>query len=268
MRLQKLILIIVAILFTACKTQEDIRRDKTMENISEKISQTQQSTASNSARFQSLEEQMLKLNGAVEEMAHNKGQDSKEVLLLKERLNQLDEVNKKQSENIKLLADKVNEQSKYIEQVVKSLSDLAEKKEAEAKEAPKKKAEKVESEKDNSIKGALAKYKAHEYEDAKNTFESLLENSKLKKKDKSTAVYYLGLIQYKEKKYEDAKIYFSRVFTEFPDSTYCAPALLNLAKTFTQLKSKEEAKQTLDELISRFPKSKEAVEGAKLKTKI
>jgi TolA-binding protein len=50
-----------------------------------------------------------------------------------------------------------------------------------------------------------------------------------------------------------------------PDSTYAPSALYNLAKTFMELKSKEEAKLTIDELVSRFPKSKEAAKAQKLK---
>lgn len=266
----KLICILSLVLFTACKTQEDIRREKAMDNISEKINQTQQISASSTARFQTLEEQITKLTGSVEEFAHNKGNDQKEVLLLKDRINQLEEENKKQTENIKILADKVNEQTHYIEQVIKTLSDLT-----DGKEAPKKKSEKNEVEKKDranndstpSILNAIALYKEKNYEASKVMFEELLDG-KIKKKDKSQALFYMGMIEYKAKKFDDAKIYFSRLYTEIPDSSFAPGALLNLAKSFTQLKAKDEAKQTLDELITRFPKSKEAIEGAKLKTKI
>lgn len=273
MKFNKTFLVLALLALSACKTQEDIRREKSLENINEKISQTQQLSANANARFLSLEEQMTKLNGSVEELAHNKGSDQKEVLLLKDRVNQLEEANKKQAENIKILADKVNEQTHYIEQVIKSLSDLS-----ESKESPKKKSEKenkdgkdakeAKAEQGNDLKAALDLYKEKKYDETKNLLENLLENSKMKKKDKATAVYYLGLVNFKTKKYDDAKIYFSRLFTEFPDSSYSAGALLNLAKTFTQLKAKDEAKQTLDELITRFPKSKEGIEAAKLKAKL
>jgi len=264
----KLIGILTLVLFTACKTQEDIRRERAMENISEKINQTQQISASATARFQTLEEQITKLTGSVEELAHNKGNDQKDVLLLKDRINQLEEENKKQSDNIKILADKVNEQTHYIEQVIKTLSDLT-----DGKEAPKKKSEKNEVEKKEktssapSIENAIALYKEKNYDSAKVMLEELLDG-KLKKKEKSQALFYMGMIEFKEKKFDEAKVYFSRLYTEIPDSSFAPGALLNLAKSFTQLKAKDEAKQTLDELITRFPKSKEAQEAAKLKTKM
>ena len=264
-----IIALIALSLFFGCKTQEDIRRDRTMETINEKIIETQQGTASVNVRFQNLEDQVAKLNGSTEEITHNSGTQQKDIQNLKERITTLEAIAKKQSENISLLADKVNEQTKYIEQVIKSLADLNAKREAEIAQAQKAKTEKIEVvEKEQTVKQGIAKYKAKHYSEAKTILSDLVENAALKKKDKAAALLYLGLIEYHDKKYEDAKIYFSKLFTEMPDSSFAPSALLNLAKTFTNLKSKEEAKQTIDELVTRFPKSKEAAEGTTLKEKL
>jgi TolA-binding protein len=265
MKISSKILLLAILLISACKTQEDIRREKTMENINEKISQTQQSNANTSTRFQIIEDQVAKLTGSIDELTHNKGQDQKDFLLLKEKVTQLDETNRKQNEYIKQLNEKLNDQTKYIEQVVKSLAELSEK--ANKEEEPKKKDEKN-STKEATIKSAIVKFKANHLSDAKEILEEQLENKKLKSKDKAMALYYLGLIEFKSKKYEESKVYFSKLFTEYPDSTYNPSALLNLAKTFSLLKSHEEAKQTIEELISRYPKTKEAQEGAKIKSKL
>ena len=119
-----------------------------------------------------------------------------------------------------------------------------------------------------TVKGAIAKFKARDLNGSKEILVSLVDSKKLKKKEKEAALFYLGMIQFKEKNFEEAKVYFSKLFSEYPDSSYGASTLLNLAKSFIQLKSKEEASQSLDELITRYPKSKEAQEGAKLKNKI
>lgn len=248
----------------ACKTQEDIRREKTVDSLNEQVAQTQKSTANANSRFMALEEEMAKLTGKVEEGAHNRQQEIKEAAMIKERLANLEETNKKQTEFIKALNEKVQEQTKYIEQVISSLSALTEQKDSKKKEV------KEDSSASNvvSIKNAVAKFKANDFEEAKSMFSSLLENKKTKKKDKETCIYYLGMSEFKTKNYEEAKVYFSRLFSENPESTYAASTLLNLARTFLQLKSKDEARQTLDELISSYPKTKEAQEGAKLKAKI
>lgn len=263
-RLQLLFVLSLILVLPACKTQEDIRREKTVENLNEQVALTQKSTANANSRFMALEEEMAKLTGKIEESSHNRQQEIKDTALIKERLANLEETNKKQTEFMKALNEKIQDQSKYIEQVISSLSSLN-----EQKEQAKKKESKEESNSDvASIKGAVAKYKAKELEGAKDMFLILLDNKKIKKKDKETAFYYLGMIEYKGKNFEEAKVYFSKLFSENPDSTYGASTLLNLAKSFLQLKSKEEARQSLDELITRYPKSKEAQEGAKLKTKI
>lgn len=271
-RLQLVAFLAVLITLTACKTQEDIRREKTVENLNEQVAQTQKSTASASARFTSIEEQLAKLTGQIEESSHHKQQDNKEAALLKERMASLEETSKKQTEYLKALNEKVQEQSSYIEQVIKSLSSMTD----GQKESGKKKESKNNNEDKSdeqiaavpSVKLGLAQYKARELEGAKATFLELLESKKTKKKDKEAAFHYLGQIEFRNKNYEESKVYFSKLFSENPESAFGAAALLGLAKSFIQLKSTEEASQSLDELISRFPKSKEAIEGAKLKTKL
>lgn len=267
------IILSLALLFllSSCKTQEDIRREKTVDSLNEQVAQTQKTTADTSARFTTLEEQLAKLNGTMEENAHNKQQDNKELLLLKERLTALEDNNKKQNEYIKAINDKLQDQSKYIDQVIKSLSALSEQRDQKDKEeqtVSKKKESKEKNDETPTIKTSIAKYKTKDLDGAKESFLQVLDGKKIKKKDKETAYHYLGMIEYKNKNYEGAKVYFSKLFSENQNSTYAPSTLLNLAKSFLQLKSKDEAMQSLDELIARFPKSKEANEGVKLKAKI
>ena len=256
MKRTSLLLIPILLILFSCKTQEDIKRDRTVDSINEQLVQTQKSTANTGTRFQNLEEQVARMSGSLEEVNHARSQDQKDIASLKERFNMAEETNKKQTEYIKELNDKIQEQSKYIEQVIKSLSGLAER--------PEKKNPAKEAVEEATLKNGLEKYKAHDFEASKIILEKVLENKKLKKKEKAAALHTLGLIEFQNKNYEEAKIYFSRVFTEMPDSNFVPSALLNLAKSFIQLKSKDEAKQTIDELISRFPKSKEAIKAKKL----
>lgn len=256
---KSLLLIPFLIILFSCKTQEDIKRDKTVETINEQLVQTQKSTASTSTRFQNLEEQVARMSGMIEEVNHARKQDQKELAAVKERLNIEEDLNRKQNDYLKELTEKMQEQTKYIEQVIKSLSGLAErpKEKASTKDAV--------ADEEATLKNALDKYKAKDYEGAKTILETLLANKKLKKKDKAQAMLTMGQIEYKNKNYEEAKIYFSRIFTEMPNSSLVPAALFNLAKTFTELKARDEAKQTIDELISRYPKSKEAEKAQKLK---
>ena len=118
MKSSRLILIALSLMvLSSCKTQEDIRREKTVENLNEEIQQTKKTALSGNSRFMSIEEQLSRLTGMVEESNHSKSQ-------LNERINTLEEANKKQVEYLKALTEKVNNQSGYIEEVIETLSKL------------------------------------------------------------------------------------------------------------------------------------------------
>lgn len=269
-RSQILICALLLVTFTGCKTQEDIRRERTVEALNEEIQQTKKNTASGNNRFQAIEEQMSRLTGQVEEANHNRAQSIKDNQALNDRITALEDANKKQVEYLKALTEKVNNQSGYIEEVLEKLKALSER--PVEKASSKKKAVNpdsvdsvVDDEAPATFSSGMEKYRAKDYEAAKEIFQVVAENKKASKKNREGATHHLGMIEYKNKNYDSAKVYFSKVFSDNPDSTFAPAALLNLGKTFTQLKSKEEANMTYDELIARFPKSKEAQEAAKLK---
>ncbi|MBC7713389.1 MAG: tetratricopeptide repeat protein [Rhizobacter sp.] len=271
-RSQIFICSLILLLAASCKTQEDIRREQTVQNLNEEVQQTKKTTANGNSRFNAIEEQMNRLNGQIEESNHNSSKQAQENKQQSDRIAALEEANKKQVEYLKALTEKVNNQSGYIEEVIASLAKLS--KESAEKPAAKKKAVKDddavvavsdESDVPATFDNGLKKFKDKKYSDARDIFEKVSENKKASKKNREGATHYLGMIELKNKKYEAAKVYFSKVFSENPNSPFAPASLLNLGKTFTQLKSKEEANMTYDELISRFPKSKEAQEAAKLK---
>ncbi len=268
-RSQILICAFLVIFVSACKTQEDIRRERTVETLNEEVQQTKKAAASGNTRFQSIEEQVSRLQGQLEESNHARLQSTKDNQALNERINFLEKANKEQVEYLKALTEKVNNQSGYIEEVLEKLKVLAEK--PAEKPAAKKKAVSPDSvdlddeDLPSTFENGMKKFRAKEYETAKNIFKDVTENKKASKKNREGSTLYLGMTEFKLKNYESAKVYFSKVFSENPESTFAPQALLNLGKTFTQLKSKDEASMTYDELISRFPKSKEAQEAQKLK---
>ena len=131
-----LLLIALTLTLSACKTQEDIRRERTVENLNEQIQQTQKSTAGVSSRFTSLEEQLARLNGQVEELGQQRAQALKDNQALNQRLNEMEEGHKKQVEYLKALTEKVNNQSGYIEEVIETLAKLTKEEERPSKKKP------------------------------------------------------------------------------------------------------------------------------------
>ena len=113
-RTQILICALTLVTFVGCKTQEEIRREQTVQNLNEEIQQTKKSAATGNSRFMAIEDQVSRLTGLVEEANHNRSQSTKENQQLNDRLNALEETHKKQVEFIKALTEKVNNQSGYI----------------------------------------------------------------------------------------------------------------------------------------------------------
>ena len=265
-RSQMFICTLILVIFAGCKTQEDIRREQTVQNMNTEIQETKKTAASGNTRFQSIEEQLQRMTNQVEESNHNRSQTMKENQALQERINVLEESNKKSVEYIQALTEKVNNQSGYIEEVISSLAKLTDK---PASSSSKKKSVKPDSVNDVEVPATfdngLKAFKANEYAQSKEIFTDVAANKKASKKNREGATHYLGMIELKAKNYDAAKVHFSKVFSDNPNSVFAPMALLNLGKTFKATKSKEEANMTFDELISRFPKSKEATEAAKLK---
>lgn len=260
------LLLAVILVNQGCKTQADIQRDRTVETLNQQIVSNQKSNANSNLRLQTIEEQVQKLTGMLDEAQFKNSEGKKEYQVLQEKLATMEENDRKQNEAIRLLSERVAEQTKYLEDVIKSLNTLS-----DQKPRAEKKSELlvgVDSKNEISVQEGIRLYKAKSYDDAKEIFSQLVDNKKTKRKDKERSLQYLGLIEFKKKNFEEAKVYFSRLFSDYPESTYNATGLLFLARSFSELKQKEEAKFTLDELLTRFPNSSEAKEASKLKTKL
>lgn len=270
------IFLVSLLAFASCKTQEDIRREKAVESLNEELQQTKKSAFTGNSRLNSVEEQLAKVTGLTEEMAHNKAQMIKDNQALNERIVTLEENQKRQSEVLKTLSEKTVEQQTYIAEVLSELKKLTEK--PSEKFSSKKKGIKPDSveldlEEDGALKtnneptleNGLLKFKAKNFEDAKEIFSQVIDNKRSNKKAREAALHHLGVIEFKNKNYEAAKVHLSKLFSGNPESKYAAATLLFLGKTFKALKSNEEAEMTFAELKERFPKSKEAQEASKIK---
>ena len=72
------------------------------------------------------------------------------------------------------------------------------------------------------------------------------------------------MIAFMDKQDEKALVYFSKLFTQYPKSPYIRNGLLFLGKTFKRSGQVEEAKETFNQLVSQFPKTRQAKEASKL----
>ncbi|MBK24475.1 MAG: hypothetical protein CME70_10810 [Halobacteriovorax sp.] len=243
-----LALFIVTIFLNGCKTQEEIAQGQMVENLNLQVSEAQKLTAEATVRMQQLEERMNSITGQVEESGHQRQTTTqKQIDELKAKLLVVEENNKTLNTDIASIKQSLEEQKAYLDKVLKSLTKIS-------KAKPKKK-------KLSEYDAAMAAYKKGQYKKAKSMLQELIEKKKVKGSKRARALHNLGMSLYILKEDDQVLIYFSKLFTDYPKSGYNKNGLLFLGKSFQRMKKNEEAKQTLNELISRFPKAKQAKEA-------
>lgn len=240
------LIVLFALSIYGCKTAEEIKREKTVDTLSVQMKDSQKLSASSISRIGALEEKVGVLNGKIEEkdyfLTENQKALQKEIVLLKTAVS-------KNTLNIEEINKKLDEQKKYLNQVLSTLAEISGK-------HPGKKV--------SPYKRATSLYRKGRYSQAKKIYSKLLKSKKLRGKTKQHVLHNMGMIEFIQKRYTDSLVYFSRLFTKYPKSVYNPNGLLFLAKSFEKLNQKDRAKQTLHELIKRFPKKKSAKKAKKM----
>jgi len=257
----KLLILITLLTLGACKTQEEIQREQIVDNLSIQMVENQKLTADSKVRLQGIEESLGMLTGQFEDTSH----DTKQLLLkqiysLTEKVTLLEEREKNSQNTLDVtqkrltsIEDQLITQDKYLKKLLATLSGKVKKK-------SKKKMSKYDS--------AMFDYKKGRYKRAKSKLESLEGNKRIKGSKRARVLHNLGMISFIKKDDNSATAYFGKLFREFEKSNYNANGLLFLSKSLNRLGQKEQAKQTLQELIMRFPKSKKVKEAKKLLSKL
>lgn len=240
-------LLLLILLFTSCKTREDIAREKLVNNMNSQMQDSQKLNADFTIRLQNLEDRLANVAGKVEESTYETQKTlDQRIQSLEEKLKLIEDTQKTQSEEMTKLEAQIKEQSSYIKDVLSGLKTIT-----------KGKGSSKSSKKLGAYDQAMLDYKKGRYKSAKDGLLDLLNGNKVKGARQLRVIHNLGMIAYMDKENDKALAYFSRLFTEAPKSGYNKNGLLYLAKTFKRLNKKEEAKQTLQELLNRFPKARQ-----------
>ena len=258
---QSIILITIFLFFTSCKRTEELQREQMVDGLSIQMVQNQKISAEGKIRLQKLEQRIDQFNGILEEQGHKVDQDYKSrIKLQQDKMALLEEayqITKSEQDEFKKriekLESKVQGQKKYIDDVLKMLNKITKK--------PKSKRV---SKKQSKYKQAFAHYSNRSYDSAFNLFIGLEKNKKIKGNKRARVLHGMGMIYFIRKKYDNAIVYFSRLFADHPTAPYTTNGLLYLAKTLKASGEKDQAIQTLKELIKRYPKSKKIPEAKKL----
>lgn len=150
------------------------------------------------------------------------------------------------AENKKLIAklsDELDDQKKYVKKVNRSLGKIA-------NSGP-------------SLAKANALFEKSKMKEAKEAYLEVLEEGKINAAQKNAVYYNLGIINYRNKEYDTAMTYFSKIYTKYPRSSYAPRALLYIARSFDKSGKNAEANAAYGEVVKNYPKSSQAKKAKK-----
>ena len=239
------------IIATGCiKTADQVNREKKLDNISEQVKDSQGLVADMANMLRDMQAQLDKQHGKLEEIEHQStGVDVKKMNetlnLMKTQNESLAEENKEMKTQMLGLQDEMKAQREFMEKVTKSLGSMKE-------EPAQKKSEKTDLEK------ALTFIKENKYKEARELLEPIIDDKELSPGDKNKVLHSMGKVEFYTKNYEQAMVYFSKVFTRYPKSSFAPNALLFIGKSLKAMNKKAEAKEAFEQVKANYASSPDA----------
>lgn len=240
-------MIFCSLLFVGCQTQEDIQRDQKLQNLQSQIEDRQSLYSTYTDRIQALEERLSGVTGKVEESEFERNQK------IGGKLENFEERIKALEESLIEIKETQKAQGDYIKKVLDSLEKMS-KKTSKASRSKKK----------SPFANAMSHYRSGRYKTAKQELLELVGDKKLNADQRANVLHNLGMIAFMDKEDDKALVYFSKLFTQYPKSAYIRNGLLFLGKTFQRSGQTAEAKETFNQLISEFPKTRQGLEAKKI----
>lgn len=242
----------ILLLLTSCfKTADQIKREKAVDQMSVQLEQSSQMVAELTQQVNNLQNSLANTTGQIQEIDHFQKKSTEEQTLamhqsisqLQAQVKALAEEEAENKKRIALLNSELEEQKKYTRKITKSLSKLA-----------------ASSSADRGATYAQANklFEASKMSEAKAAYLDVLEAGKINAAQRNAVWYNLGLINYRDKKYDDAVTYFSKIYTKWPRSSYAPRALLYIARSFAKDGKTAEANAAFSEVIKNYPDSSQA----------
>ena len=238
-------IIIVSLSLSGCKTTEQIRQEKRVDDLAVL-------SADYDGRLQTLEASVQRLHGQLEESEHQAQtaatQDlqnlQKTVDLLAAQFKALQDTQQEQAKLLQEIKTQLNTQQKYIGDVASSLTALGPKN--------------TNSPWQTNFDLGQKYFKENKYDKALSLLLPLLQEKAIKGKQRSSLLYSLGSMAYAQKDNDQAIYYLGTLYQEFPKSSYNQNGLWMLGKSFQRQGQNDKAIATWEELQTSFPKTKKA----------
>ena len=241
----------VVALATSCKTAEDIRRDKLVDTHDAQMRHFQEKFSSNSHLLQEHQDRLNQMYGQFEEQQHQERQrleqeGQERAAALQEMASTLAQL----QERMDTVEKNQKEQARFIKMATAHLKDMAKK-----RSKPKKKK--------SSYQKAMGLLDKGQHAKAERLFLQVLGQKNLRPSRWVRTHHGLGLINYRKKKYEQAMIHMSKVYTKYPRSSKAPSALFTIAQCFLKQGKVQEGREALKQLATQYPKEKKLVQKAK-----
>lgn len=248
--------LLLLLLISGCKSQEEIKQEQMIENMSMQMVQNQKLAAELTVRVQSLEQKLNVTTGQLEEQGHEKDQSFNKkmeelqaaVKLQSEKQTNLVERSEQDHDEMLVLKQELVDQKSFVEQVLKTLKKIT----GKSKQA-----------KLSTYDRAMKNYRKGRYKTANPLLGQLYKNKKIKGNKRARVIHNLGMIAFMNKKHADASTYFSKLYVKFPNAPYLANGLYYLGLSFQKLNKNENAIQIYKTLIKKFPKSNSSKKAKK-----
>jgi TolA-binding protein len=252
--MKSLFILILPLLLTSCfKTAEDIAREKKVDEMSVQLEQSQQLVADLTTQVQMLQTQLATYTGQMEEQTYSQRTEQEKRLKTWQELSaQMDTVNKLvegQDKDLNAMKKELSDQKAYLQKVLKALKTTAS----------------SSSRGGSSLQDAHKLFEKNKLKEAKSAYLAVLDEGKIGAAKRNGVYYNLGLINYWNKSYDDAISFFSKIYTNYPKSSYAPRALYYIGYSLEKSGEKDAAKQAFGELVEKYPKSSQA---KKVKEKI
>lgn len=242
------LLLVLSIMFSSCfKTAEEIKREKL---IDQQLDQSSKIIANLTIQLSDLKGGLATTSGQIEEIDHKRKQYSEEQKLtysqsiaqLTEQVKNLTEEHLKTQSQVANLSKQVQTQKKYISKVTGALSKMND-------SPPSGK---------NLLKKAHKSFEKNKKKQALTLYHQVLQESKISNAQKNHVYFNIGLLNFWNKKYNDALVYFSKIYTKYPKSSFAPRSLLYIARSFNKTNKADAANASYAELIKNYPKNKHA----------
>lgn len=244
-----LLLLSLSLSFTSCfKTAEEIQREQ---RVHDQLEQSSRIIAELTSQITELKGGLASTSGQIEELGHKSLKSKEEqqqtfgqsLAQLAEQMKIISQENAELKKEVAQIRLEQTSQKRYVKKITGTLSALS--------DSPKKSSA-------TQLANAHKAFEKNKLNQASTLYLEVLDANKINAAQRNHVYFNLGLIDYWNKKYNEALVYFSKIYTKYPRSSFAPRSLLYIGRSFKKLNKTDEANGTFQELIKNYPKSSHA----------